>query len=71
MSTQSSHEVLLRAEYEGLHFTIESEGPEVGGFFLWVKRNDGSDIDELFEDTIDSCKALALAQFGVPLSSWS
>lgn len=70
MSTQSSHEILLRAEHEGLHFTIETEGPDVGGYFLWVKRDDGSDIDELFEDTIDRCKELALAKFGVPLSSW-
>ncbi len=70
MSNQSSHEVLLRAEHEGLHFRIETEGPEAGGYFLWVKRDDGSDIDEQFEDTIDRCKELALAKFGVPLNSW-
>jgi DNA-binding transcriptional MocR family regulator len=70
MSTGNSHKVLLRAEHEGLHFSIETEGPEVGGYFLWVKRDDGSDIDELFEDTIDRCKSLALEKFGVPLNSW-
>jgi hypothetical protein len=70
MSAESSPAVLLRADHEGLHFTIETEGPDVGGYFLWAKRDDGSDVDELFEDTVDRCKTLALEKFGVPLNSW-
>lgn len=70
MCSAFGHAVLLRSEHEGLGFTIETEGPEVGGYFLWVKRADGSDLDELFENTIDRCKVVAMEKYGVPPSSW-
>ena len=62
--------ILHTANHDGLRFTIESEGEEVGGYFLWVKREDGTDIDEHFEDTIERCKAKALETYGVPIASW-
>lgn len=70
MSSESAHAILLRAEHGDLCFTIETEGPEVGGFFLWVKRRDSTDIDELFDDTIERCKDRASEKYGVPLTSW-
>jgi type V secretory pathway adhesin AidA len=70
MSSNSEHTILLRSEHGGLHFTIETDGPDVGGYFLWTKRDDGIDIDEFFDDTVERCKAQALKNFGVPLESW-
>jgi hypothetical protein len=70
MSSNTGHVVLLHAEHGDLRFTIETEGAEVGGYFLWVKREDGSDLDEQFEDSVDRCQVLALKKYGVPLSSW-
>ena len=62
--------VLHRASKDELRFTIETEGEDVGGYFLWVKREDGTDIDEHFEDTIERCKDKAFEKYGVPLDSW-
>lgn len=70
MPDVGDHRILLRAEHEGLRFTIETEGPDVGGYFLWVKRDDGADLDEVFEDTVERCKMFALEKYGVPLNSW-
>jgi hypothetical protein len=70
MATSSAHVILLRAEHGELNFTIESEGPEVGGYFLWAKRADGTDVDELFEDSVERCKQRAEEKYGVPLQNW-
>lgn len=70
MATNSAHRVLLRALYGELRFTIESEGPEVGGYFLWAKRADGTDVDELFDVSVERCKHLAHKKYGVPLQNW-
>ncbi|MBS1568542.1 MAG: hypothetical protein JST45_03780 [Bacteroidetes bacterium] len=70
MPSEHANAILLQAEHDGLHFTIETEGPEVGGYFLWTKRSDGSDIDEEFDDTIAGCKVRAFQMYGVPLESW-
>lgn len=70
MSSESTHAILLRAEHGDLRFTIETEGPDVGGYFLWATRLDGTDIDEQFDGTIERCKDRALRDHGVPLDSW-
>ncbi|MFZ1686868.1 MAG: hypothetical protein WAU70_05590, partial [Flavobacteriales bacterium] len=67
MSSESAGNILLRAEQGDLSFTIETEGPDVPWYYLWTKRLDGTDIDELTGDTIELCKTLALEKYGVPL----
>lgn len=60
---------VLKAEYNGLNFKIEEDLPEVG-VYLYVYRNNKCFKDYL-QNSIDTCKEIALEEFGVPLEKWS
>ena len=58
--------------YESLQgnriFKIEEDYPEVG-VYLYVYEN-GYCVKDYLQNDIDTCKALALEEYNVPLDSW-
>ena len=50
-------------------FKIEEDFPEVG-VYLYVYEN-GDCIKDYLQNDIDTCKALALEEYNVPINSWN
>ncbi len=59
---------ILETKYKGKIFKIEEDYPEVG-VYLYIYEGEKCTNDYLQND-INTCKKLALEDYGVPLCSW-
>lgn len=50
-------------------FVIEPDLPDVGAY-LRIYEN-GKDIADYLQDSVEACKDFALEDFGVPMDAWS
>jgi len=60
---------LLRAQQGSRTYVIEQDLPEIGAYLRIYE--DGRDIADYLQDSIEDCKAFALEEFDVSTESWN